>query len=193
MTDASVPERLAVGPVTLARLAPERADLRDWYRFWRDCDPAVFAHLDLDPDQTAGAVADRVAALDAMWDEFESFSYVVRADDAFAGYADLQPDWDRRTAEIGVVLDRPFWGEGVAGDVVATLGRVAFERLDVDLLELGFDADNERAWAAAERYADQFGGRVAGPFRALSTRAGEPVDQYRYAVDGAAFDPPERA
>lgn len=119
MSEALAPKRIDAGSVSLERLSSDRIDLHDWYAFWCDCDPVVFDHLDLVPNQTLKTVANRVAALEDAWADAESFSYVVRRDDTLAGYADLQADWDRRAAEVGVVLDRPYWGEDIASDVVA--------------------------------------------------------------------------
>ena len=129
------------------------------------------------------------------WDDGTKASYVVRptgGDDlaseergAFAGVAKLFVDWDRRVGELGVWLRPAFQGRGYAGERVDPLLELAFDRLDLPMVEANVSDGNERSRRGVENYVERHGGRYEGLLRRSAT-AGyyetEVVDQHRFTI-----------
>ena len=66
----------------------------------------------------------------------------------FLNYSDLH---DRMEATIGVVVDRPWWGTGVAVEANELLLRFLFEELGLRVVRLWTQSENERAIGSAHK------------------------------------------
>lgn len=101
---------------------------------------------------------------------------------AFAGFTGLDFSWDRRSVEFGTWLRKPFWGNGYLGERAPVLFELAFERLDLELVEAVHVHGNERARRGIEKYLDEYGGRHEGRLRNRLAPDGEPRDAHRYTI-----------
>lgn len=129
------------------------------------------------------------------WEEGTKFSYVLRpvgddelpADerDAFAGVTKLFVDDDRRVAEFGIWLRPRFQGRGYARERLDALFELAFETLDLAMVEIHVTDGNDDSQRGVDRYVEEYGGRYEGLLRRSAT-AGyydpEVVDQHRYTI-----------
>lgn len=101
----------------------------------------------------------------------------------FAGTAALSPDWDRRLAQFGMWLRKPFWGNGYSGERAGAFMAVAFERLDLEAVAVTHHVDNEQSARAIEKYVEAAGGRREGELRNFhATQTDEVFDVVRYSV-----------
>ena len=100
----------------------------------------------------------------------------------FAGTSTIRPDWDRRTAEFGIWLRKPFWGRGYSGERAVALADLAFSRLDLELVAVTVIDENEQSRSAIERYVDRMDGQYDGYFRHLKRDDTEPLGLHRYTV-----------
>ena len=105
-----------------------------------------------------------------------------------AGAVGLKPHWERRTGELGIWLRKPFWGREYYGEAFAELTRVAFERLDLEAVEIIHRHGNEKSRRATEKFVEQFGGRHEGRFRNMWSGPGGPADAHRYTITVGEYE-----
>ncbi|PSQ16848.1 GNAT family N-acetyltransferase [Halobacteriales archaeon QS_8_69_26] len=107
----------------------------------------------------------------------------------FAGAVGLTPDWDCHSGELGAWLCGRFWDGGYAGEAWRVLTRLAFERLDLELVVARARADNDPSNRALEKFVEDPGGRREGPIRNgwRSSVDDRPYDEARYSVHRAEW------
>lgn len=122
-----------------------RDDL-DHYRRWLD-DPAVTEFLEM------GARPTRDADCEAFWrlaNEAEDaivFAMVERKTGAVVGTCGLYLiQWICRRAQFNILIGEPAaWDKGYGSEAARLVLRYAFERLNLNSVQLGVNADNARA------------------------------------------------
>jgi len=154
-----------------------------------------------DPHETPKDTHDFLVDVERQWDDREQATYAIfaRDDDATApdpkdgndaneasgelvGTTNLDFDWDRRSAELGIWLRKPFWGRGYSGERAAALLELAFDRLNLELVGASHRTGNERSRRAIEKYVERFGGQHDGVLRDFFPRDGEVGDLHRYTI-----------
>lgn len=211
------PERVETDRLVLERLCRDTVDLREYTTHVGPDNPHAaeqYRHLPRDPCATLGEAADRLDRFEQAWDDGERAEYAIRprpggqtggsaaerasgdergyepGDEAgeLAGTGGLIFDWDRRVARPAINLRKPFWGRGYAGERARALIRLAFDRLDLEVVEVPVAVGNERSRRAVERYVADLGGEHLGVFRNDGARPDGPVDRHRFAVTRAQFE-----
>ncbi|WP_330632242.1 GNAT family N-acetyltransferase [Halocatena halophila] len=121
-------------------------------------------------------------------------TYVVypRADQAnageFGGLCGLTIDWRKRTGTLGIWLRKPLWGRGYSGERADALIAMAFDRLDLELVDVLHHVDNNASRSAIETYVERHGGRKEGMLRNyLVYDDGSVVDTIRYTISQKEF------
>ncbi|WP_158056122.1 GNAT family N-acetyltransferase [Halorussus halophilus] len=188
------PERLETERLALTPLTSDHVDPLDFYELC-SADAAhieeVTESLPWEPHQTPKETKKFLDGLGQQWSDAQNAEYAVRVrpeeDDEIAGAVGLNPDWDRRTGELGIWLRKPFWGRGYYGEAFAELTRVAFERLDLELVEILHKHGNEKSQRATEKFTERFGGRHEGRFRNLWSGP-EVADAHRYTISQAEYE-----
>ncbi len=95
----------------------------------------------------------------------------------FMNYSDVV---DRFEATIGIMVDRPWWGTGVANEANQLLLRFLFEELGMRVVRLWTQSENERAVRSALRLGFQVAIRVPGAiFKAGALRDNVMMDLLR--------------
>lgn len=142
-----------------------------------------------EPYATPKDARDEIADAESEWDDGEVAQYAVYAPDGdLAGHAGLILDWECRTADLGCILARPFWGEGYALAAATALTEVAFDRLDLDLVAIGHEEGNDRSREFIETFVERYGGEYEGRLR-NSTRVGdEMLAHHRYTVSREEYE-----
>ena len=149
---------------------------------------AVFEYLDVPPHRTVKETFEKIRRVESNVEDGTSAQYVIRPKEGephageIAGVTGIYPKWDRRVATLGIVLDKPFWGNGYAGERAATFLELAFDRLDLELVAVKYIDGNEQSKRAVERYVDRFGGRYEGLVRHSLAVEGEVYDCHRYSI-----------
>jgi RimJ/RimL family protein N-acetyltransferase len=112
--------------------------------------------------------------------DFGGDNWAIALDGAAAGGCGIhqQPGENRSNAEIGYWLAEPYWGRGVATDVVRTLKRLAFERAEVMRVFAPVHADNP----ASMRVLEKNGFVREGVPRQSAIKAGQVIDSVQYAT-----------
>jgi RimJ/RimL family protein N-acetyltransferase len=188
------PERIETDRLELTALTPENVDVLAYYDICSgnagDDIDAVTEHLPWEPHDTPKETKEFLDRLADQRAAGENAEFLVRSkggdedldDDRIAGAVGLAPHWDRRTGELGIWLRKPFWGRGYYGEAFAELVRVAFERLDLDAVEIVHRHGNVDSRRATEKFVERFGGRHEGRLRNYWTGPGGPDDAHRYTV-----------
>ncbi len=74
-----------------------------------------------------------------------------------------------RRAEVGFILRRDRWGQGLASDALAVLFGFCFDRLGLHRLEADVDPDNARSLRVLERLGFQREGRLRDRWNTYGT------------------------
>ena len=158
------PETVETDRLRLECLSHENVDTLELYDAFADGVAAdeVFEHIPQEPYETPKEARDRIERAEERWREGTAAEYVVRAEAGeIAGTAHLHCDWERRTARLGFVLRKPFWGRGYSGERAAAFFELAFDRLDLDGVVTGCNAGNEKSRRAIEKYVERAGGHAS--------------------------------
>ena len=190
------PERLETDRLELEALTTETIDPLTLYEYSShraDDIEDVTRYLTWEPHETPKVSRDFVQQMTEAREAGETASYVVRPsageDGAgeFAGLTGLSVDWDRRAGMLGMWLRKPFWGRGYSSERASELFRVAFERLDLDVVAVECDVDNEKSRRAIEKYIESHGGRQEGILRNWADHGDGPATVHRYSVTQAEY------
>lgn len=101
---------------------------------------------------------------------------------AIAGTTGLYPDWEKRSATLGIVLDRRFWGRGYSGERADAILSVAFDRLDLELVVAAHVEGNEKSRRAIKKYVERYDGQYEGLLRNWHLQADTVADVHRYTI-----------
>lgn len=149
-----------VWPSSLPTLLAERLTLRPTEEadtpalFEVFSDPEVMRYWSSGPHRSH---EDTRALIHRIRDGFERktvFQWAVarRSDDRAIGTATLlRFDLDHKRCEVGYVLGRAHWGQGLAREAVARLTDFAFDEIHLHRLEADVDPRNARSVALLER------------------------------------------
>ncbi|MBY6185653.1 GNAT family N-acetyltransferase [Marinobacter hydrocarbonoclasticus] len=77
------------------------------------------------------------------WEQQQSMMWVVEAEGVVAGTISLfSLSEQNRRAEIGYMLARPFWQQGIMSEALTAIIALAFGPMDLNRLEADIDPDN---------------------------------------------------
>ncbi len=192
-------DRLALEPLH------ESVGVHEYYRICageRDENfEAVTQYMLWSPHEHPKETRDFLAGVAEGFEDGESAEYAISPREGedgageLAGATRLGVDWDRRLAEFGMWLRRPFWGRGYSGERAAALFELAFDHLDLDAVAVSHQPGNEQSRRAIEKYVEAHGGRHEGLLRNFAaTQDGRVTDQHRFTVtreEYAAADTPD--
>lgn len=184
------PALIETDRLRLERLSHESVDVFELHALYSADDEAaeMFEYWDSSPHETVKETADYVDEAEDLWDEAAGAKYVVRPKEgedgagAIAGTTGLYPDWEKRSANLGILLAKPFWGRGYAGERADAILAVAFERLELELVAASYVDGNERSRRAIEKYVERHGGRYEGLLRNWLPLTDTVADVHRYTI-----------
>ena len=179
------PEHIETDSLDLRQLSTSEVDVFELYELFAagsDGVEEVFEYVPQEPYDTVKDASERLEKAESRWADGEQAQYGVFAGDNLAGFAGLFPEWERRSARIGFILGREFWGNGYAGEIAMALTGVAFERLDLEVIAIGFEEGNGRSERAVEKFVDRVGGQYEGRLRNWTPLGDEVADHHRYSV-----------
>lgn len=190
------PETLESDRLRFERLSNETVDVFELYEVLGPNPAAeeIFEYLDSSPHQTVKETFEKVQRAEEHFDSGEWVQYAIRPKStethpgALAGIAGLYPKWERRVATLGIILDRPFWGNGYSGERAEVFLELAFDHLDLELVAVKYIDGNERSRRAIEKYVDRFGGQYEGLVRNSLAVEGEVYDCHRYSISSEEYE-----
>lgn len=141
------PSELSTERLNLKRLAcADACDIFD--AFAQDIE--VARYLTWTPRQTVEQVEEFIADRRRMWAKDESFAWSVRDRDGnLVGIVEGRVDHHR--VELGYVLARPYWGQGLATEVVGCLVDAARSEPSVSCVWAYVDVDNTASSRVLEK------------------------------------------
>lgn len=103
------------------------------------------------------------------------FGIFIKAGDKHIGNVKLEPiDWEKKFAVFGILIgDKNYWGQGLATEATKLIIDLAFNKLNLETLELGVIAEN----AAAMKVYKKIGFKVDKINKAAVHYNGRPLDQ----------------
>lgn len=150
-------------------------------------------YMSWDPHQTLKETWDTFKTFEERWNDAEDAVYGIFPRESeegageFAGTAGLHPDWEKRTGNLGIWLRKPFWGRGYSGERAGALMQLAFDRLDLELVAVGYLPANTQSQRAIEKYMEKYGGRYEGCLRNWLPEDDGVKDMHRYSVSQAEW------
>lgn len=190
------PDEIRTERLHLVRESVADADLGERYASMNEdaVDDDELAYVPVEPFGHLQDAREYVAQREDRMQAGDAGTYVVRPREGEdgagepAGEAELFAVWDERTAFMTFGLRKRFWGRGYSGERAAAFLRLAFERLDVDLVSVTHLVGNENSRRAIGKYVDRFDGRRVGRFRNQHVVDGEPRDVVRYEIARSDYE-----
>lgn len=148
----------------------------------------MFEYWDSSPHETVKETHDYIDEGEQLWDDAEGAKYVIRPkageDGAgvIAGTTGLYPHWEKRYANLGILLDRRFWGRGYSGERADAMLELAFGRLDLELVVAAHIDGNEKSRRAIRKYVDRYDGQYEGLLRNWLSLDDSVADVHRYTI-----------
>ena len=188
--DTLFPTRIETDRLLLERLCHNNVDLQEYYRICSNDDAIdeITEYVTWSPHETLKETKEHIDTVESEWTDGDGASYLVRPlesseIDEIAGAAGLSIDWDRREGTLGTWLRKSYWGRGYSGERAAALIKLAFERLDLDVIEVSHHPENEKSQRAIEKYIEAHDGRRDGVLRnGLVYQDGTVVDTVHYSI-----------
>ncbi|PSQ42853.1 GNAT family N-acetyltransferase [Halobacteriales archaeon SW_7_68_16] len=184
-------ERLELTAVERGRTDPR--EIYDHTRVGARAIDEITAYVTWDPHESLRDAIEFVDGMTEKREEDRGTEYVIRPkpgeDGAgeFAGVGGIGVDWDRRLASFGFWLRKRFWGRGYSGERAAAFVELAFEDLDLDIVEVFHFPDNDKSESAIAGYVEAHGGRREGLLRHHDATGGEVTDQVRYTITAEEY------
>lgn len=126
---------------------------------------------------------------DEQWRDGEAANYIVRPQEGeegageLAGKTELAIDWPRHAGELAVFLHKPFWGREYAEECFQALTELAFEYLELEVVEAECAVENEQSRRAIEKFIEKHGGEYAGVLRNWRVpEGGGPLDSHHFSI-----------
>ncbi len=184
------PERIETERLHLERISHDSVDVFDLHEFYSDGDETaeMFEYWDSTPHETVKETYNYVDEAEQLWDDAEGAKYVIRPTEdedgagAIAGTTGLYPDWEKRSVNLGILLDKQFWGRGYAGERADALLSVAFDRLDLELVVAAHIDGNEKSRRAIKKYVERYDGQYEGLLRNWLPLPDTVDDVHRYTI-----------
>ena len=135
------------------------------------------------PYKSVEETANYLAQADGWWDEEkpESFEFAIMLGDQHVGGLSLEMmDWENGVAELGWIVHRNYWGQGIVSEAARELLRFAKETCGVKKLVAHCDCRNVPSQGAMEKLGLRFD-HISGIRHDHQT--GEPVDEYFYQME----------
>ncbi len=172
------PERIETDRLRLERVSHGSVDVLALHEFYGDDDDAaeLFEYWDSTPHETVKETHEYVDEAERLWDDGEGAKYLIRPRNGedgvgtIAGTTGLYPHWEKRSANLGIILDSRFWGRGYSGERADALRAVAFHRLDLELVVAAHVDGNEKSRRAIRSRAVRRPVRGTAPKLARASR-----------------------
>lgn len=130
----------------------KKSDYRDMYEY--ACDPAVTEYLTWQPHANPTWTMRYLAYVATRYrtGEFFDWAVVVRENQKMIGTCGFTSfSYDHNSGELGYVLNRNYWGQGLAVEAVRAVMEVGFLTLNLHRIEARFMQGNERSRRVMEK------------------------------------------
>lgn len=186
------PDAVVTDRLRLERVDVDDAGALDLYEHWQADAPNIdetTEYVSWEPYAHPHGVAETLGRATERADDREGAMFLIRPRDGekgageFAGTAGLFVDWDCQMAVLGTWLRKQFWGRGYSGERADAMLKLAFDRLDLELVRVSHLPANENSERAITKYVERHGGRREGQFRnRVSFENGSVHDTVEYSV-----------
>lgn len=151
-------------------------------------------------DTTYDSVLDWYEYANELWENRTDAFYVMFSPttEEFLGMAYLEDvDFSRERGKLGIWLDEQHRGEGFSQARAEALITVAFDHLNLKLIEVEVVPENTASVKSVEKYMREFGGRFDGRIRRATHTPNNGVhDLYKWSIskeeftdENATYDP----
>jgi [ribosomal protein S5]-alanine N-acetyltransferase len=184
------PDRIETDRLHLERISHDTVDVFALHELYRDGEATkeLFEYWGSSPHETVKETFDYVDEAERRWDEMDGAKYVIRpkegedGEGVIAGTTGLYPDWEKRSGNLGILLDKRFWGRGYSGERADALLAVAFDRLDLELVVAAHVDGNEKSRRAIEKYVERYNGQYEGLLRNWLPLTDTVADVHRFTI-----------
>ncbi|AFK20115.1 N-acetyltransferase [Haloferax mediterranei ATCC 33500] len=183
------PEVIETDRLRLAAATPEAVHPLDVYEVCSKPEmDEVTTYMPWSRHETPKVTKDFLDDCASKWNDAESAQFAVfprEGEDSageLAGFGGLHTDWDRRAGTLGFWLRPRYWGRGYSGERAEALVALAFDVLDLEIVEVKHAVENENSKRAIEKYMAVLGGDRDGRDRNSLPVRDDVVDQFVYSV-----------
>lgn len=193
------PEEIKTNRLILERLSHENIDLNTYYQACSVNEPGINEVVEyipgFGPHRTPKQTKDFVDHAEEKWKAGEKAEYIIRPQEGeprvgdIAGGARLSIEWEKQMADLGIWLRKPFWGQGYSEERATALMDMAFNHLDLKLVQAICIKGNKKSKQAIEKYVEKSGGVYEGLLRNwMVANNGTPIDCHRYTISKEEYN-----
>ena len=184
------PEQIETDRLVLERLTMDNLfEVYEHANYEAEAINEITRYVTWSPHRSLKETRDMISQQEELWDDGDGATFAVRPKESeenageFGGMTGVGIDWNCRTAELGLWLRKPLWGRNYSSERAAALFKLAFERLDLDLVSASHAPDNELSERAITKYIEAHGGQREGYLRKTIAFQDDSVhDEVRYSV-----------
>lgn len=139
-------------------------DSRDMFEY--ACDPSVTRYLTWDPHPDETYTRRYLSFIDGRYKagEFYDWALILRAENKMIGTCGFtRIDYKKKFGEIGYVINKKYWGQGLATEAVGQVVRFAFTALQLKQLEARYMERNIASKRVMEKVGMHFEGFLDKP------------------------------
>ena len=142
-------QRLILRPVTLA-------DVADMYAYSKDEETTTFVFpTHRTQEETASSIANYFMAA-----PLGKYGIELKETNRLIGTIDLRVNEAYKSGELGYVLNKNYWGQGIIPEAANELVRVGFERLELNRIYAYHDEENQKSGRVMEKIGLVREGRI---------------------------------
>lgn len=184
------PEQIETDRLELERISHDTVDIFELNELYADSEKReeMFEYVNSEPHRTIKETDEYLDKAEQLWEDRDGAKYVIRPKEGedgagdIAGTTGLYPQWDKRAAKLGILLEKQFWGRGYSGERADALLSMAFERLDLEVVEAAYIDGNEKSRRAITKYVERYGDQYEGLLRNWLPLADGIADVHRYTI-----------
>lgn len=193
------PEEIQTSRLTLQRLSTNNVDLKRYHQVCSVNEPEiekVTKHIPgFDPHRTLKQTKEFIEHAEEKWESGEKAEYIIRPQESepnggeIAGGARLSVKWEKQVGDLGIWLRKPFWGRGYSSERAVALMDMAFNQLNLQVVQAICVNDNKKSKKAVEKYMQNQGGKHEGVLRNWMVDSdGTPLDCHRFTITKEEFN-----
>ena len=151
------PPEIVTSRLVLRRI--KKTDYRDMYDY--SCDEEVTRYLTWDPHPDANYTLRYIAYILPKYrsGEFHDWAVIWKENKKMIGTCGFTSfDYNHNSGEIGYVLNRDYWGRGIAKEAASAVLRVGFLDLNLHRIEAKFMQGNAQSLRVMEKCGMTFEG-----------------------------------
>lgn len=139
------------------------------------------------PHQNIKETEDFIKNIEHEWKNRETATYVIYYNNNFAGLTSLSLEWNKKRGTLGLWLKKSFWGKGISQERAYIMLKLAFEKLDLDIIQVQHVEGNYKSEKSIKKYINKYNGQYDGLLRNETVVNGDLKNYKLYTISCSQY------